>query len=296
MNRSELATDDVAAVYEDLHATYEWMWDQYGHRSIHLGYYDEDADEPEAAAENAIRVLADAAGIDPDDRVLNIGCGAGEDATWVARERGASVVGVNISESQLALARDDARERGLDDRIDYRRDDFHELATVDDDSVDVVWGLEALSHANDDRRVLDQARRVLVDDGRLAIAGLFRRSGGEDGGVDEGGNGGLSESDERRLRRAHDGLGVRFDPIADLEAAATDLGFRNVTVRDATDAIRPSVKNRYRFSLLAYPASRLLRPLGFLTDSHVAMYRSSYHVHKLVQSDALGYYVVTADR
>jgi cyclopropane fatty-acyl-phospholipid synthase-like methyltransferase len=225
----DLDTAEVAGIYDELLDTYELEWSRHGHRSLHLEYYDEDHQEPAQAAINTMRVLSEAADIDSSDRVLNIGCGAGEDSVWNARAHGATVVGVNISDRQLELARENTREHGVEDRVTFAHDDFHELATVDDGSVDVVWGLEALSHSPDRRRVLEQARRVLAPGGRVAFTDLFVRP--------------AAVPDEHRedLRDIEDGLGLRLGPIDEFEQVLADTGFEKS--RSATRQ-RPSSRAR----------------------------------------------------
>lgn len=56
-------------------------------------------------------------------RALDLGCGEGGDALWLA-ERGWHVVGVDISETALQRAADDARERGVRDRITFQQADL----------------------------------------------------------------------------------------------------------------------------------------------------------------------------
>lgn len=59
----------------------------------------------------------------PVGRALDLGCGEGADALWLA-ERGWTVVGTDISETALARARAAAQARGLAGRIEFRRDDL----------------------------------------------------------------------------------------------------------------------------------------------------------------------------
>lgn len=283
MDSRPLDTDDVADIYDELIEVYEREWERQGHRALHLGYYDDDHREHDEAAVNTMRVLAEAAGIEPDDRVLNVGCGAGSDSVFLARAHGVDVVGVNISESQLSLARDHARDAGIADRTAFRFDDFHELSTVEDGSMDVYWGLEALSHSDDLSRALDQARRVLTEGGRLALADLFTRAGEH------------SRSEREQLRTLEDGLGVRLAPIHDLKRALAEAGFENVSVRDATAAVEPATKRRYTFSRVAGFAGPALEKIGFFSADQVDAIQASKVLHELVSGGTLGYYVVTAD-
>ena len=56
-------------------------------------------------------------------RALDVGCGEGADAVWLA-ERGWSVTAVDVSEVALARVRDHAAERGVADRIETLHHDL----------------------------------------------------------------------------------------------------------------------------------------------------------------------------
>lgn len=285
MDDRPLDTDEVADIYDELLKTYRKQWDYQGHRSLHLGYYDDEHTEAGQAAMNTMRVLSDAAAITASDRVLNIGCGAGEDSVWNARAHGATVIGVNISEAQLEIARENARSHGVEDLTEFRYDDFHELSTVDDDSVDVVWGLEALSHSADRKAVLEQLRRVLVEDGRVAFTDIFLRPGTEP----------LSFTNENRLEQINEALGIRVGPITGFEEALEGEGFTNVRIRNMTDGIVPSTKRRRKFSRVAHPVGRVLGKVGKLSDVQIEAFEAHSNIHKLVTDGTIGYYLVTAD-
>ena len=65
--------------------------------------------------------------IQPGMRVLDIGCGWGGMALTLARDHGARVVGVTLSDNQAATARARAEAAGLSDRIDIRLTDYRDL-------------------------------------------------------------------------------------------------------------------------------------------------------------------------
>jgi SAM-dependent methyltransferase len=56
-------------------------------------------------------------------RALDLGCGEGGDAVWLA-ERGWQVVAVDVSETALARAAKEAESRGVLDRIDFQHHDL----------------------------------------------------------------------------------------------------------------------------------------------------------------------------
>ncbi len=59
----------------------------------------------------------------PAGRVLDLGCGEGGDAVWLA-ERGWNVVAIDVSDTALARAAKEAETRGVLDRIDFQQHDL----------------------------------------------------------------------------------------------------------------------------------------------------------------------------
>ncbi len=76
---------------------------------------------------NKYQCLVELADIRPDDHVLEIGCGWGGFAKYVASTIGAKVTGITISKEQHAFARKSIDEAGLNDRADVRLADYREL-------------------------------------------------------------------------------------------------------------------------------------------------------------------------
>ncbi|MFL6849842.1 MAG: class I SAM-dependent methyltransferase [Sphingomicrobium sp.] len=81
----------------------------------------------EKAQLRKIRFLLDRLDLKPGDRLLEIGCGWGTLAIEAAK-RGASVVGLTLSEEQKAWADGKIADAGLGDRIDVRLADYRETA------------------------------------------------------------------------------------------------------------------------------------------------------------------------
>ncbi|MDZ7576349.1 MAG: cyclopropane-fatty-acyl-phospholipid synthase family protein [Pseudotabrizicola sp.] len=65
--------------------------------------------------------------ISPGMRVLDIGCGWGGLALTLARDHGAQVTGITLSQEQLAIARDRADAAGLADRVSFKLIDYRAM-------------------------------------------------------------------------------------------------------------------------------------------------------------------------
>jgi len=132
---------------------------------------DPDADletAQQAKMEHVCRKLA----LQPGQRVVEAGCGWGSLARYMAREYGARVRAFNISQEQVAYARERARAEGLADRVEYIQDDYRNVAGEYDAFVSVGM-LEHVGtdHYRDLGRAID---RTLAPHGRGLIHSIGR--------------------------------------------------------------------------------------------------------------------------
>ncbi len=98
------------------------------------------------AQEAKFRLIADKLDLAPGMRVLEIGCGWGGFALYVAQRYGCRVEGITISSNQLAHARQRARELGLERLADFQLADYRDVTRTYDRIVSIEM-LEAVGHA-----------------------------------------------------------------------------------------------------------------------------------------------------
>ena len=104
--------------------------------------------------DDELRLCGDVTG----KRVLDVGCGAGENAIVLASQ-GAHVIALDASKAQLALARKlaDAAER----RVEWHESDACDLAFLRADSIDLALAIGVIGEIEDLDRLFRQVHRVL---------------------------------------------------------------------------------------------------------------------------------------
>ena len=81
----------------------------------------------EAAQRAKYAALADKIGVQPGDHLLEIGCGWGGFAEYAAKERGARITGLTISQEQHDFAVARMARQGLSDRVEIRMQDYRDV-------------------------------------------------------------------------------------------------------------------------------------------------------------------------
>jgi len=111
--------------------------------------------------------------LQPGERVLDVGCGWGSFAIHAAANYGVNVLGVTLSEQQVALGRQRVREAGLEDQIQLRVADYRELA---EEQFDAISSIGMVEHVGEER--IDLYMRTLSDllrpGGRLLNHGIAK--------------------------------------------------------------------------------------------------------------------------
>ena len=124
-NPASRARQNVAHHYDLSGELYDLFLDS--DKQYSCGYFRTPDDTLEAAQEQKKALIAAKLVLEPGMRVLDIGCGWGGMALTLARDHGANVLGVTLSEEQLKIARQRAEAEGLSDRVEFRLQDYREV-------------------------------------------------------------------------------------------------------------------------------------------------------------------------
>lgn len=170
------------------------------------------------AAEYA--AFADKLEVDDRSHVLEVACGTGGPALFLAERTGCRITGVDLHEAGITAANERASELGLD-RARFVHADARERLPFDDGTFDAVVCIDAWNHLYEREPVLREWYRVMRRGARLlftdpiVVTGMLRR-------------------EEIATRSASMGEFVFTPPGLD-EQLVRDAGFVDVRVDDATE-------------------------------------------------------------
>jgi arsenite methyltransferase len=106
--------------------------------------------------------------IGKDTYVLEVGCGVGATACYLAKEYGCRVVGVDLRESMIARSNERAQKEGVEDRVEFRVADAQDLP-FDDALFGAVIGESVATFIEDKQRVVAEYARVVKPGGYVGM-------------------------------------------------------------------------------------------------------------------------------
>jgi tocopherol O-methyltransferase len=160
--------------YDRLSFLYRMFWGEH----LHHGYWNGGLtdDTPERAQIQLMEQLAQRAAIPRGANVLDIGCGVGGSALWLADRYGCRVTGMTISPVQAGMATRKAKARGLSGSVRFDVNDAN-LWQPEPASFDVVWIVESSEHFPDKKHFFERCAVALRPGGTLAVCAWLRRDG-----------------------------------------------------------------------------------------------------------------------
>ncbi|HET9256792.1 MAG TPA: class I SAM-dependent methyltransferase [Pseudonocardiaceae bacterium] len=114
----------------------------------------------------------------PGARVLDVGCGIGGPARYLARHWEARVTGIDLTPEFVGVARELTRRCGLAGAVDFQVGSGLELP-VPDGGVDAAYLLHVGMNVEDKSRLFAEVRRVLRPGGWFAVYDVMRVGPGE---------------------------------------------------------------------------------------------------------------------
>ena len=120
--------------------------------------------------------VAGLADIKKTDLVLDVGCGLGGTARYLAAQYGCKVAGIDLTEEYIAIGKKLTQMVSMGDRVELRQDSALEIP-YDDEMFDIVWTEHVQMNIADKNRFYAEIARVLKPGGRLLFHDVFRGPG-----------------------------------------------------------------------------------------------------------------------
>ena len=124
----------------------------------------------------ATEELAGAAGLEPSSRVLDLGCGIGGPARYLAATFGCMVTGVDLSPGFIDAATYLTARCALSDRVTFQAGDALHLP-FEDSAFDAVFLQHVAMNIQDRAALYTEVHRILTPGGRFATCDLVLRNG-----------------------------------------------------------------------------------------------------------------------
>lgn len=159
---------EIRKHYDRLSRFYRLLWGEH----LHHGYW-ENGESIERAQIKLMERLAEEARIAQRAQVLDIGCGVGGSAFWLAEKYHCRVTGLTISPVQARMATKKARAKGLSQRVRFEVTDANTWQP-EPESADVVWIMESSEHFCDKRNFFSRCATALKRGGVLAVCAWLR--------------------------------------------------------------------------------------------------------------------------
>ncbi len=274
-------TRDIVNYYDTCYWDYRFAWANGKNLALHYGYWDSETKSHHQSLFNMNKVLAEQIQINASDYILDAGCGLGGSAIWLAETYGAKVLGITLSEQQVQHATRSAKQRGVSDIVTFKAADFCQTP-FENESFDVVWGLESACYALNKEDFVNEAHRVLRKGGRLVVAdGFAKRTH-------------FTPKEWDMVVTCLNGWSVPNLVTPDaFQSYVEKSGFQNIEYRDISENTFRSAKRMYLIALINYPLQKLFRWLHIRSEVQHANFLTGLYQYYIIRGGMSGYGIIS---
>jgi len=285
---TELSVDELKADaekhYDDCYNDYLFAWCNKENLALHYGYWDDKTKSHHQALINKNQILYDLADISSNDHVLDAGCGIGGSSIWMAKQHGNRMTAITISKQQTIHAAQHATRQGVADKTDFQVSDFCQTP-FEDESFDVIWGLESVCHALNKGDFLKEAFRLLRPGGRIVVCDGFitRRE--------------FSDDEWQDIVTCLNGWAVpNLCGRDEFTQLLEQNNFKKIAYTDITEQTLPSADYMFKVANRLKPVQLLTQWLGLRSKAQTANFKVGIAQHRLFTDQLVEYGIFTATK
>lgn len=281
---AEELKNDAAKHYDDCYRDYLFAWCNRENLALHYGYWDKQTSSHHQALLNKNQVLYDLAEIVSTDHVLDAGCGIGGSSIWMAKNHNNQVTAITISQQQALYAKKHAKRHGISEKVVVKVSDFCSTP-FEDETFDVIWGLESVCHALNKGDFLKEAFRLLKPDGRIVVCDGFimRRE--------------FTDDEWQDIVICLNGWAVpNLCSREEFTQLLEQNQFCNIAYKDITTETMPSADYMFKVAKRLQPVQKISQWLGLRTEAQTANFKVGLAQHRLFKDNLVEYGIFTATK
>lgn len=274
---------EIEQYYNDNQILYTFFWSK---TALHYGFWDAKTKSFDQSLCRTTSFVADCLDIQPDDLVLDAGCGVGGSAFFIAQRFGARVVGITLSQVQLKKAIRKAVKLGLANKVLFLKQDFNQTDfPFPDRSFSKIMAIESVCYAESKYAFLKKSWRLLRDSGRIAIAdGFLARTE-------------FTPEEKRALAEFLTGWVLpNLETRESFEEKMLRAGFCDIKFFDKNSEVRKSSQRIWRLGLLLYLAIKALSFCRIIPKSMLGHARACLAQKMLFERGIVIYGVFTGEK
>ena len=202
---------------------YDSAYGNYGsetYRQVRLETYGQDFGQTSWVTTEESEEIPRLLDVSPSSLVLEVGCGSGGYALYIAERAGCSLIGLDINSAGVRNANDLAIANGLASRVSFQQVDVSKTLPFPDGTFDAVFSNDVLCHIPGRPSVLGEISRVLKPGGRILFSDALVIGG--------------MVSHEEIATRSSIGFYV-YSPPGENERLMKRAGFDQIRVTDTTE-------------------------------------------------------------
>lgn len=245
--------DKVRKHFEDNLFFSKFFWMNKNNLSLHMGFWYDNTKNLSDALMNENRYVAEKLCIDKNDIVLDVGCGVGGTAIWIAEKFGAKVLGVDLVPENVRIAQKFAKERGVSHLVTFKVQDCSDLI-YENVKFSKIYAIETFCYIEDKSIFLKNMSSMLDNDGRMVVIDYFSGST-------------IRQSDLKLLTKWCEEWAM--PNLLSLKSANNELTsckFKNIEITDHTKLMLNSSRKLRKMTLFLYPVVKLLFLVKLISD------------------------------